>query len=143
MTVGTHVKSKVKVKLEEAERRQEPPVLRRELLLYARIVSKIRLLERHDKMDKMVKVMVPMSTCEQPQRHSKPCNEANKQFLHAAAGSNGLLRAAGVNSGWRASPRMLPKNAMIVSPRLAPPSPLPTRHPQTQRALVQGHKTVC
>ena len=29
---------------------------------------------------------------------------------------------------------------MILSPRLAPPSPLPARHPQTQRALVRGHE---
>ena len=64
MTVGTRVKSKVKVvKLEEAERRQEPPVSRRELL-HAHSVAEIHLLERRDKMDKMVKVMVPMSTGE-------------------------------------------------------------------------------
>jgi len=33
---------------------------------------------------------------------------------------------------------MVTENAMILSPRLAPPSPLPTHHPQTQRALVRG-----
>jgi hypothetical protein len=40
----------------------------------------------------------------------------------------------------RPSPRMVPENAMIWSPRLARPSPSPARHPQTQRALAQGHK---
>ncbi len=77
--------------------------------------------------------------CEQPQRHSKSFDEAHKQFLHAAAGSNGLLRAAGVKSGWRATPRMLPKIAMMMAPRLAPPSP-PTCTPAESTKLgVRGH----
>eukprot|EP01043_Picozoa_sp_COSAG02_P094595 COSAG02_NODE_31017_length_540_cov_7.748299_1_plen_99_part_10 len=47
--------------MEKAEWWQEPPVLRRELL-HAGSVAEIRLLERHDKMDKMIKMMEPMST---------------------------------------------------------------------------------
>jgi len=39
--------------------------------------------------------------CKQQQPHSESCKGANKQFLRAAAGSNGLLRAA--RGGERAS----------------------------------------
>ena len=52
------INSKAKVKFEEAGRWQEPPVLRRERL-HAGGVAEIRLLEMHDKMDKM---MVWMNT---------------------------------------------------------------------------------
>ena len=48
--------------------------------------------------------------------------------------------SGGGGEAGQASPRMVPENAMILSPRLAPPSPLPARHPQTQRALVRGHE---
>ena len=49
-------------------------------------------------------------------------------FPRTRPDSNGLLCLAGV------------ENAMILSPRLAAPSPLSARHPQTQRALVRGHE---
>ena len=61
MPPESHIKPNLAVKLEKAERWQEPPVLRRELL-HAGSVTEIRLLDRHDKMGKMGKVMVPMST---------------------------------------------------------------------------------
>jgi hypothetical protein len=80
--------------------------------------------------------------CEQPQRHSESCKEANKQFLHAPGRIPTTCCVWRGEEPGRASPRMVPDNAMILSPRLAPPSPSPTRHPQTQRALVRGHKTV-
>ena len=63
MPAETHIKPSLAVKFAKAERWQEPPVLRRELL-HAGSVATIRLLERHDKMGKMVKVMVPTSTGE-------------------------------------------------------------------------------
>ena len=57
------------------------------------------------------------------------------QFLHAACRIPTTCCVwRGEEPGW-ASPRMVPENAMFLSPRLAPPSPLTTRHPQTQRAL--------
>ena len=49
------------MKLEEVEWWQKPPVLRRERL-HAGGVTEIRLVEMHDKMDKMVELMVLMST---------------------------------------------------------------------------------
>ena len=49
--------------MENPERWQEPPVLHRELL-HAGSVAEVHLLERHDKMGKMIKVMVPMGTGE-------------------------------------------------------------------------------
>ena len=61
MTAETHVETNLAVKLEKAERWQEPPVLRRERL-HAGGVAEIRLLEMHEEMIKMVEVMVPMST---------------------------------------------------------------------------------
>ena len=63
MPAETHIKPSLAVKFAQAERWQEPPVLRHELL-HAGSVTEIRLLERHVKMDKMIKVMVPMSTGE-------------------------------------------------------------------------------
>ena len=50
MPSENHIKPDLAVKLEKAERWQEPPVLRRELL-HAGSVAELRLLERHDKMD--------------------------------------------------------------------------------------------
>ena len=61
MPSDKHIRPNLAVKLENAERWQQPPVLRPELL-HAGSVAEIHLLERHDKMGKMVKVMVPMST---------------------------------------------------------------------------------
>jgi hypothetical protein len=61
MPAETHIKPKLAVKLDEAERWQEPPVLRRERL-HVGGVAEIRLLETHDKMDEMVEWMVPTST---------------------------------------------------------------------------------
>ena len=60
--------------------------------------------------------------CKQQQPHSESCKGANKQFLRAAAGSNGLLRAA--RGGERAPgvAEMVPKNALVVPP--SPPLPL-------------------
>ena len=91
MQAERRIKSKVKVKLEEAERRQEPPVLRRELLLHARSVSKIRLLEGCDKNDKMIKMMVPMSTGEGRPAHcrmgpQKVFNRHQHSFAASAPG---------------------------------------------------------
>ena len=63
MLAETHIKPSLAVKLAKAERWQEPPVLLRERL-HAGGVAEIRLLEKHDKMDKMIKVMVPMGTGE-------------------------------------------------------------------------------
>ena len=62
MPAETHIKPKLAVKLDEAERWQEPPVLRRERLHVGLHVAEIRLLETHDKMDEMVEWMVPTST---------------------------------------------------------------------------------
>ena len=70
MPAETHIKPKLAVKLEKAEWWQQPPVLRRELL-HAGSVAEIHLLERHDKMDKMIKVMVPMSTGEGRSAHCR------------------------------------------------------------------------
>ena len=58
MPAGNQAERKLAVKLEEVEWWQKPPVLRRERL-HAGGVTEIRLVEMHDKMDKM---MVWMST---------------------------------------------------------------------------------
>ena len=63
MPSDKHIRPNLAVKLENAERWQQPPVLRRKLL-HAGSVTEIHLLEKHDKMDKMIKVMVPMGTGE-------------------------------------------------------------------------------
>ena len=63
MPSDKHTRPNLAVKLENAERWQQPPVLRRKLL-HAGSVATIHLLERHDKMGKMIKVMVPMGTGE-------------------------------------------------------------------------------
>ena len=63
MPADIYIKPSLAVKLEKAEWWQEPPGLHRELL-HAGGVAEIRLLERHDKMDKTIEVMVPMSTGE-------------------------------------------------------------------------------
>ena len=63
MPSENYIEPNLVVKLEKAERWQQPPILRRELL-HAGSVTEIRLLERHVKMDKMIKVMVPISTGE-------------------------------------------------------------------------------
>ena len=68
MPSESNIKPNLAVKLGKAERWQEPPVLRRELL-HAGSVTEIRLLEKHDQMDKMIKVMVPMSTGEGRSAH--------------------------------------------------------------------------
>ena len=62
------------------------------------------------------------SGCEQQQRHRESHKGANRRFHRAAAGSNGLLRAA--RGGERAPgvAEMVPKNAMVVPP--SPPLPL-------------------
>ena len=61
MPAGNQAERKLAVKLEEVEWWQKPPVLRRERL-HAGGVTEIRLVEMHDKMDKMVELMVLMST---------------------------------------------------------------------------------
>lgn len=63
MPAETHIETNLAVKLEKAERWQEPPVLLRERL-HAGGAAEIRLLERHDKMGKMINMMVLMSTGE-------------------------------------------------------------------------------
>ena len=70
MPSRNYIKPNLAVKLEKAEWWQQPPVLRRELL-HAGSVAEIRLLERHDKMGKMGKVMVPMSTDEGRPTHCR------------------------------------------------------------------------
>ena len=61
MPAGNQAERKLAVKLEEVGWWQKPPVLRRERL-HAGGVTEIRLVEMHDKMDKMVELMVLMST---------------------------------------------------------------------------------
>ena len=61
MPAGNQAERKLAVKLEEVEWWQKPPVLRRERH-YVHGVTEIRLVEMHDKMDKMVELMVLMST---------------------------------------------------------------------------------
>ena len=50
MPSESNIKPNLAVKLGKAERWQEPPVLRRELL-HVRGVAELHLLEMHDKMD--------------------------------------------------------------------------------------------
>jgi len=61
MPAETHIETNLVVKLEKAERWQEPPVLLREASMPV-AVAEILLLETHDKMDEMAEWMVPMST---------------------------------------------------------------------------------
>ena len=61
MPAGKQAERKLAVKLEEVEWWQKPPVLRRERH-HVHGVTEIRLVEMHDKMDKMVEWMVPKST---------------------------------------------------------------------------------
>ena len=61
MPAGNQAERKLAVKLEEVEWWQKPPVLRRERH-HVHGVTEIRLVEMHDKMDKMVELMVLMST---------------------------------------------------------------------------------
>jgi len=61
MPAERRVECKGKVKSEEAGWWQQPPFILRERLHVGDHVDLHRL-EKHDKMDKMVKVMVPMST---------------------------------------------------------------------------------
>ena len=42
--------------------------------------------------------------CEQQQPHSESCKGANRRFLHAAPGSNGMLRVLRAESGRRRRP---------------------------------------
>ena len=55
MPSESHIKPDLVVKLEKAERWQEPPVLRRELLHHSS-VTEIHLRHKHDKMVKMLKL---------------------------------------------------------------------------------------
>ena len=61
MPAGKQAERKLAVKLEEVEWWQKPPVLRRERH-HVHGVTEIRLVEMHDKMHKMVELMVPKST---------------------------------------------------------------------------------
>ena len=70
MPAETHIETNLAVKLEKAERWQEPPVLLREPL-HAGGVAEIRLLEGRDKNDKMIKMMVLMSTSEGRSSHCR------------------------------------------------------------------------
>ena len=60
--------------------------------------------------------------CEQQQPHSESCKGANRRLFLAAAGSNGLLRAARGGEWAPGVAQMVPKNAMVVPP--SPPLPL-------------------
>ena len=70
MPAETHIETNLAMKLERAERWQEPLVLLRERL-HAGGVAETRQLERRDKNDKMIKMMVLMSTGEGQSTHCR------------------------------------------------------------------------
>jgi hypothetical protein len=73
MPSENHIKPDLVVKLEKAERWQEPPVLRRELLHHSS-VTEIRLRHKHAEMVKMVK----LRCLEVPADH-KPHNDQHQR----------------------------------------------------------------
>ena len=70
MPAETHIETNLAMKLERAERWQEPLVLLRERL-HAGGVAETRQLEGRDKNDKMIKMMVLMSTGEGQSTHCR------------------------------------------------------------------------
>ena len=141
MPAGKQAERKLAVKLEEVEWWQKPPVLRRERL-HAGGVTEIRLVEMHDKMHKMVEWMVPKSPG-QVEPHiagrfggMQVCSaSAEVPLVLFSTSSISILSSIVVVS-------MASKKRRLPRPRSrSPSSPFPTRHPQTQRALVREGQT--
>ena len=116
MPAERRVECKGKVKSEEAGWWQQPPV--------------IRSCAKRDNDDKTVELMVLMSTSHVAPHISGYILSVIIYLLQVLGQKVACCALQGAESGRQASPRMLPRNAMLVPPSPPPPSPRPAHRQQ-------------